>query len=70
MIMSDEKYMMLALNEAKLAAKIEEVPVGAIIVKNDKIIASGFNKREKINNALAHAEIIAINSACKKLKSY
>ena len=48
----------------------EEIPVGAIIVKNNKIIARAYNKREKTQLATNHAEIIAIQKACKKLKSW
>ena len=62
--------MKLALKEAEKAYKLKEIPVGAVIVKNNKILSLGFNKREKKQNALAHAEIVAINSACKKLKSW
>ena len=64
------EYMNVAIEKAKKAYKLGEIPVGAIIVQNNKIIGSGFNQREKKNNALAHAEILAINSACKKLKSW
>ena len=63
-------FMIEALKEAKKAYKKNEVPVGAVIVKNGKIIAKGRNKREKTQNALHHAEVIAINKACKKLKSW
>ncbi|MDY0100862.1 MAG: tRNA adenosine(34) deaminase TadA [Bacilli bacterium] len=63
----DEKYMLIALNEAKKALSFDEVPVGAIIVKDDKIIAKGHNLREKTKNPLDHAEIIAIKKASKKL---
>lgn len=66
----DEYYMNLALKEAKKAYKIGEVPVGAVIVLNDEIIAKAYNKREIKNNSLCHAEIIAINKACKKLNSW
>ena len=66
----NEEYMQIALNEALKANKKDEVPVGAIIVKNNKIISKAFNKRETSQNALLHAEIIAINKACKKLKSW
>lgn len=48
----------------------DEIPVGAVIVKNNKIIASAYNKREKTQIATHHAEIIAIQKACKKLKSW
>ena len=59
-----------ALHQASKAAKKKEVPIGAVIVKNNKIISSGFNKRECKKNALYHAEIIAIEKACKRLKSW
>jgi len=63
----DEYYMLHALKEAKKAQAIDEVPVGAVIVKNDKIIARGHNRREATQDPTAHAEIIAIRKACKKL---
>ena len=59
-----------AIKESKKALRRNEVPIGAVIVKDEKIIACGFNKREKTKNALAHAEIVAINKACKKLKDW
>ena len=59
-----------ALLEAKKAAEENEVPVGAVIVKNGEIIARGRNMREKKQNALSHAEIEAINNACKKLNNW
>ncbi len=66
----DEKYMYLAIDQAKTAANLDEVPVGAVIVYNNIVISSGYNKREKLNNALYHAEIEAINGACKYLKRW
>ena len=63
-------YMKLALEEAKKAYDIDEVPVGAIIVYKDEVIASGYNQREIKNNSLAHAEILAINQACNYLDSW
>ena len=66
--MNDREYLMKALNEAKKAYKKEEVPIGAIIVKDDKIIARAHNLRENKNSSLAHAEILCIEKACKKLK--
>lgn len=67
----DKKHFMLkALEQAKIAYKKNEVPIGAVIVKDGKVIAEGYNKREKKQNALFHAEIVAINKACKKLKSW
>ena len=66
----DQKFMAEALTEARKAALLNEVPVGAVIVKNNKIIARGHNLREKTNDPTAHAEIVAIRKACKKLKSW
>ena len=61
------KYMREAIKEAKKAELIDEVPIGCVIVKNDKIIARGHNVRESKKTPLGHAEIIAIEKACKKL---
>ena len=63
----DIKFMKSAIKEAEKAEKIGETPVGAVIVRDGKIIARGYNKRETRKNALMHAEIIAIDKACKKL---
>ena len=63
-------YMEKALEEAVKANKKNEVPIGAVIVYNGKIIGKGYNKRERTQNALNHAEIIAIKKACRKLKSW
>ena len=62
--------MKLAIKEAKKAFKTGDVPVGAIIVKNNKVIAKAHNMKEKNKNAIKHAEIIAIEKACKKLKNW
>ncbi len=59
-----------ALRLAEKAAQAGEVPVGAVIVKENKIIARGYNKREEKQNVLSHAETEAINSACKSLSSW
>lgn len=59
-----------AINLAKKAYAAEEVPIGAVVVHDNKIIARGYNTREKSQNALKHAEIIAIEKACKKLGSW
>ena len=64
------KMMKQAIKQAYKAQAIDEVPIGAIIVKDGKIIARAFNKMEKTQIATAHAEILAINKACKKLKSW
>ena len=60
-----EKYMELALKEAKKAYNINEVPIGCVIVRGDKVIAKGHNRRNIDKNVLAHAEIAAIREACK-----
>ncbi|MDD2434634.1 MAG: nucleoside deaminase [Bacilli bacterium] len=65
-----EKYMKLALIEANKSYIKDDVPVGAVIVKNDKVIAKAHNKKEKNKTATHHAEILAIEEACKKLKSW
>lgn len=62
-----EFYMNKALEQAKLAFDEGEVPVGAVIVQNDRIVSIGRNKRETQKNALLHAEIDAINNACNAL---
>jgi len=56
-----------AIREAEKAEALDETPIGCVIVKDGKIIARGHNRRETKKNALMHAEIIAINKACKKL---
>jgi len=65
-----EKFMKEALREALKAKNKEEVPVGAVIVLDNKIIARAHNLRETKMNSLCHAEIIAINKACKKLANF
>lgn len=67
---NEEKYMQEALKEAKKAYKKLEVPVGAIIVKNGEIIAKAHNLKETKNDTTKHAEILAIQRASKKLKSW
>ena len=66
----NEKFMVEAIKEAKKAELIDEVPIGCVIVKDDKIIARGHNLRESKQRSTAHAEIIAIEKACRKLKSW
>lgn len=66
----ENEYMNKALGLAQKAYKKGEVPIGAIVVKDNKIISTGYNKREKTQNAILHAEIVAIQKACKKLKSW
>ena len=68
--MIKEEFMQRAVENAKKAFAAGEVPVGAVIVKENKIIAEGYNKREAKQNALSHAETEAINSACESLGSW
>lgn len=65
-----EKYMMEAIKEAKKALIKDEVPIGCVIVHDDKIIGRGHNLRETKQQSIAHAEIIAIQKACKKICSW
>ncbi len=65
-----EYYMSLAIQEAKKAEEIDEVPIGAIIVKDGKVIARAHNLKEKKKMSYAHAEILAIQKASKKLGNY
>ena len=64
---ANELYMKKALNLAKKAGETGEVPIGAVIVYQGKIIASAYNKRNQSKDATSHAEILAIKKACKKL---
>ena len=66
----NEKFMKKAMNLAKKAYELDEVPVGAVIVCDGKVIASAYNKRESSFDATAHAEILAIQKACKKVKDF
>lgn len=68
--LNDENYMRLAIDEARKAYKRDEVPVGAVIVKNGKILARACNLRQTSRKATHHAEILAIEKACKKVKDF
>ena len=68
--MDKEYYMKQALKEAKKAFDKDEVPIGAVIVKNDKIIAKAYNIKETKNDTTKHAEIIAIQKASKKIGAW
>ncbi len=68
--MNHKKYMKMALKEARKALKKNEVPIGAVIVRDNKVIAKAHNLREKNNLATSHAEILAIQKANKKIKSW
>lgn len=61
--MTHEYFMMLALKEARLAYEEDEIPIGAVVVMNDKVIARGRNMTERLNDPTAHAEMIALTSA-------
>ena len=63
----DEKYMKEAIRQAKKAYAMEETPIGCVLVHDGKIIARGYNKRNKKKNTLAHAELIVINKASRVL---
>lgn len=67
MMSADEKYMKEALRQAKKAYALREVPIGCVIVYEDQILARGYNRRNTDKNTTAHAEMIAIRRASKKL---
>jgi tRNA(adenine34) deaminase len=62
----EEYFMMEALKEAEKARKINEVPIGAVVVMGDEVIGRGYNLRETTQNAITHAETLAIQEACEK----
>jgi len=66
-VTTDEKYMKAAITQAKKAMALGEVPIGCVIVYENKIIGRGYNRRNTDKNTLAHAEITAINKASKKI---
>ena len=70
MEMNHERFMELALQEAEIAVKQGEVPIGAVIVKDGRVIAKAHNMREQWLDATAHAEVIAIREACEKLHNW
>ena len=67
--MTDEQYMRLAITEAEKAFEKEEVPIGAILVINDKIICRSHNQVEMLNDSTAHAEILSVTAAYNSLGS-
>lgn len=69
-ILSHKKWMEIALQEARLAFDEGEVPVGAVLVRNDELIARNHNRREKNNSATAHAEILVIEEGNRKLGAW
>ena len=67
---TDEKFMRAAISEAKVAASVNEVPVGAVVVKNGEIIGAGLNRSIQDADPTAHAEIVAIRAAALAEKNY
>lgn len=63
-------FMQEAIKQAQKAKRRGEVPIGCVIVKDGKIIAKGYNQRERKRNCLWHAEVVALNRACLKMKSW
>ncbi|HHW36669.1 MAG TPA: nucleoside deaminase [Bacillales bacterium] len=70
MTSQDELFMKAAIEEAKKAEAIGEVPIGAVIVKDGEIISTAYNLRETRQRAIAHAELLAIDDACQKLGTW
>ena len=67
---TDEKWMKEAIKQAEKAKKLDEVPIGCVIVLDGKIIARGYNRRNTDHTSLAHAEMMAIKKACKKIRDW
>ena len=66
----DERYMKMALEEATRAGEVGEIPVGAVLVKGDRVLAKGHNRCIKLNDPTAHAEILVLRKAGKALGNY
>lgn len=66
----DETFMKLAIEQARLAAQLGEIPVGAVVVKDGQVIGRGYNRREVDSSATAHAEVLAIEDACRALGTW
>ena len=69
MILNEEYFMKQALQQAKIASNLGEIPVGAVVVVNQQIIGKGYNQTEKLKDVTAHAEILAITAAALFLNS-
>ena len=67
---TNEQFMREALEQAKLSAELDEVPIGAVVVKNGEVIARAHNTRNSSRNAVEHAELVAIQLACSKLNDW
>ncbi|MDR0930744.1 MAG: nucleoside deaminase [Clostridiales bacterium] len=68
--LTHKKFFDEAITQANIAAKKGEIPIGCVIVKDGKIVAKAYNRRERTNDATAHAEVLAIKKACKRLKNW
>ena len=68
--MTDVDKLEVAFEQAKIAYKLDEIPVGCAIFRGDELIACGYNEKERENDAIRHAEIVAISRACRKLGSW
>ncbi len=66
----DERFMQAALSEAERAAELDEIPVGAVVVREQRIIGRGFNQREQLKDPTAHAEMIALTAAAADVSSW
>jgi len=66
----NEKFMEIAIKEAKKAATNGDIPVGVVIVKDGKVLAKAYNKKNKLKDPTSHAEILAIKKACKKIGDF
>ena len=69
-LLHDEAFMRLAIEQAQIAASLGEIPVGAVVVKDGQVIGRGYNRREIDSSATAHAEVLAIEDACKQLGTW
>ncbi|MET1248355.1 tRNA adenosine(34) deaminase TadA [Sporolactobacillus sp. STCC-11] len=70
MCLEDERFMEVAIAEARKAEEIGEVPIGAVIVQGGEVIARGYNRREQLQQPTAHAELMAIEAASRKLGTW
>lgn len=70
MLERDQVFMQMALNAAKEAYRAEEVPVGAVLIQEGDVIATGYNRREGLQDPTAHAELLAIRAAAEAMRSW
>lgn len=68
--MTDVDKLEVAFEQAKIACELDEIPVGCAIFRGNELIACGYNEKERENDAIRHAEIVAISRACRKLGSW